>query len=189
VGTLGATAVSEAHRSTASPSRPPDVDNNMTRIRATSYVTRTTPAGPQLLVFDYPAHPDAGIHLPGGGVEPGERPDTAAIREAFEETGITGPLELHGVVGVQQGTYNTGDPYISIYFHLTTTEIRDTWTHVMIGDEGVWDTGLDVTCRLIPLADAEPVLRTSWHRQDEFLHLLDQSPNGGSVAAGARNSS
>lgn len=88
-------------------------DNGMStsaRIRATSYITRGSPQGPQLLVFDYSSHPEAGTHLPCGGVEPGERPDTAAIREAIEETGITGTLDLRGVVGVQQGHHDTGQP-------------------------------------------------------------------------------
>jgi 8-oxo-dGTP pyrophosphatase MutT (NUDIX family) len=143
------------------------------RIRATSYITRTTPDGPQLLVFDYPSQPEAGTHLPGGGVESGERPDAAAIREAIEETGIASHLKLCGVIGVQQGTYNTGDPYISIYFHLASGETRDAWKHTMIGDDDAWDTGLEVSCRFVPLGDAAPLLRTSWHRQDEFLNLLD----------------
>jgi 8-oxo-dGTP pyrophosphatase MutT (NUDIX family) len=146
--------------------------NPVARIRATSYITRTTPHGPQLLVFDYPSHPDAGTHLPGGGVEPGERPDTAAIREALEETGITGHLTLRGVVGVQQGTYDTGNPYISVYFHLATDEERDSWTHTMIGEDSAWDTGLKVDCRFLLVAEATPLLRTSWHRQDEFLEHL-----------------
>lgn len=143
------------------------------RIRATSYITRISPYGPQLLVFDYPTHPDAGTHLPGGGAEPGERPDTAAVREAVEETGITGHLEPCGVVGIQQGTYTNGSPYISIYFHFATDEPRDTWTHTMIGDDTAWDTGLVVNCRFIPLTDAAPLLRTSWIRMDEFLERLD----------------
>ncbi|MEV6598854.1 NUDIX domain-containing protein [Actinoplanes sp. NPDC051346] len=78
------------------------------RVRATSYITRTAPSGLELLVFNYPAAPEAGTHLPGGGVEAGERPDTAAFREATEETGIAGRLDLRGVVGIQQGTYDTG---------------------------------------------------------------------------------
>lgn len=80
------------------------------RVRATSYITRATHHGLELLVFSYPSVLDAGTHLPGGGVEAGERPDTAAIREAVEETGIAGRLDLPGVVGIQQGTYDTGLP-------------------------------------------------------------------------------
>ncbi|MET8150444.1 NUDIX domain-containing protein [Actinoplanes sp. NPDC049668] len=142
------------------------------RVRAASYITRSGPRGRELLVFDYPSAPDAGTHLPGGGVEPGERPDAAALREAVEETGIRGGLELRGVVGVQQGTYNTGDPRISIYFHLATDEPRDAWTHTMVGDDGAWDTGLRIHCRFVPLAEAADLLRTSWHHQEEFVGAL-----------------
>src|SRR5687768_4409560 len=104
------------------------------RVRATSYITRPTHLGLELLVFAYPSAPEAGSHLPGGGIELGERPDTAAIREAVEETGIDGTLDLRGVVGVQQGTYDTGLPCISVYFHLVTDETRNAWSHTMIGD-------------------------------------------------------
>ena len=94
-------------------------------VRATSYITRHGASEPELLVFSYPTAPKAGTHLSGGGVGPGERPDAAAIRETLEETGIQGYLEVHGVVGVQQGTYDTGAPCISVYFHLITDETRD----------------------------------------------------------------
>src|SRR4051794_24430997 len=114
---------------------------DIARVRATSYVTRAAPNGLELLVFSYPSVPDAGTHLPGGGIEMDERPDVAAVREAVEETGIAGKLDLRGVVGVQQGTYNTGLPCISVYFHLATDEPRDAWTHIMIGEEDAWDTG------------------------------------------------
>jgi 8-oxo-dGTP diphosphatase len=36
--------------------------------------------------------------LPGGGLEPGEHPADAAVREVFEETGFH--VELDGVIGV-----------------------------------------------------------------------------------------
>ena len=61
----------------------------MARVRAASYITRTGRQGPELLVFSYPTVPEAGTHLPGGGVEPGEPLEAAAIREAHEEVGIT----------------------------------------------------------------------------------------------------
>jgi 8-oxo-dGTP pyrophosphatase MutT (NUDIX family) len=142
------------------------------RVRAASYITRAGQQGPELLVFRYPAAPEAGTHLPGGGIEPGERPDAAAIREAVEETGIQGHLDLHGVVGVQHGTYDTGDPCISIYFHLVTDEPRDAWTHTMIGDETAWDTGLQVHCHFAPLTEAVELLKTSWHNQAEYVDSL-----------------
>lgn len=33
--------------------------------------------------------------LPGGGVEPGEAPEAAALRELAEETGLTGTVQRH----------------------------------------------------------------------------------------------
>ncbi|MEV4345301.1 NUDIX domain-containing protein [Actinoplanes sp. NPDC049596] len=125
-----------------------------------------------MLVFDYALHPDAGTHIPGGGVEVGERIDIAAVREAVEETGVAGSLEFRGVLGVQEGTHDTGQPYISVSFHLDAAETRDAWTHIMVGDDGVWDTGLEVNCRFVALHEAGPLLRSSWGHQDEFLDLL-----------------
>lgn len=155
------------------------------RVRATSYITRSTPLGPELLVFTYPSAPDAGVHLPGGGIESGERPDTAAVREAAEETGIDGRLELRGVVGVQQGTYDTGLPCISVYFHLDTDEPRDAWSHTMIGDDDAWDTGLEVNCRFVSLTEAAELLETGWHRQAEFIEYLHSTGRVGRSLRGS----
>ncbi|MEV0717835.1 NUDIX domain-containing protein [Asanoa sp. NPDC050611] len=135
-------------------------------------MTRTGPTGIELLVFNYPTRPDAGHHAPGGGVDPGERPDDGAVRETVEETGIAGTLRHAGVVGTELGHYTNGHPYIALYFHLVTDEPRDAWTHTMIGDPAAWDTGLTVACRFVPLADAGPLLRTSWLDQSRFLHHL-----------------
>jgi len=49
---------------------------------------------------------------PGGCLEPGERPEDAAVREAREETGVE--IEVLGLQGVQAGpecrtVYNNGD--------------------------------------------------------------------------------
>ncbi|GAA1867804.1 NUDIX domain-containing protein [Asanoa iriomotensis] len=142
------------------------------RVRASSYVTRTGPSGLELLVFHYPSRPDQGHHVPGGGVDPGERPDHGAVREAVEETGIAGTLTHAGLVGTELGHYTNGYPFIALYFHLTTDEPRNAWTHTMIGDPTAWDTGLPVACRFVPLADAGPLLRTSWLDQSRYLvHL------------------
>lgn len=48
--------------------------------------------GPRVLVFEHLDEPDAGVQLPAGGVEPGETPAEAAVRELREESG----LELEG---------------------------------------------------------------------------------------------
>jgi 8-oxo-dGTP pyrophosphatase MutT (NUDIX family) len=141
-------------------------------VRAVSYITRTGQAGVELLAFTYDRHPEYGAHLPGGGVEPGERPDHAAIREAVEETGLQGSLSLLGVVGIQHGHSDVGEPTASLYFHLATDELRTQWTHTIVGDDDGWDTGLEVTCRFTPLAEATDQMAPNWHQLNEFIDRL-----------------
>jgi 8-oxo-dGTP pyrophosphatase MutT (NUDIX family) len=56
--------------------------------KVTAFVTRKTGQGHDLLLFE---HPYAGIQIPAGTVEDGEPVEKAALREAGEETGLTGP--------------------------------------------------------------------------------------------------
>ena len=51
-----------------------------------AYVTR----GNHLLVFSHPHFPDAGIQVHAGTLRDGETPEAGVIREAIEETGLTG---------------------------------------------------------------------------------------------------
>ena len=59
-----------------------------------AYVMR----GDQVCVFEQPAFPEAGIQVPAGTVEPGEDAASAVLREATEETGLTG-LEVVRYLG------------------------------------------------------------------------------------------
>jgi 8-oxo-dGTP pyrophosphatase MutT (NUDIX family) len=62
-------------------------------IRKTKVVIYAT-WGDRLLVFRQPDFPDAGIQVPGGTVEDGERIEEAAAREFKEETGLAGQQSL-----------------------------------------------------------------------------------------------
>jgi 8-oxo-dGTP pyrophosphatase MutT (NUDIX family) len=53
--------------------------------KVTAFVTRSSPQGTELLLFE---HPQAGIQLPAGTVEADEPHALAAAREAAEETGL-----------------------------------------------------------------------------------------------------
>jgi 8-oxo-dGTP pyrophosphatase MutT (NUDIX family) len=55
--------------------------------KVTAFITRPGPAGEELLLFQ---HPYAGVQIPAGTVEPGETPEQAVLREAWEETGLEG---------------------------------------------------------------------------------------------------
>lgn len=65
--------------------------------KAFAYVTR----GRRLLVFEHPFAPEAGIQVPAGTIELGEAPEVAVLREAHEETGLTG-LQLGAFLGEQR---------------------------------------------------------------------------------------
>lgn len=64
------------------------------RGKAYIYITQ----GKRLLVFEQPGKPEAGIQVPGGSIEAGEAPEAAALREAWEETGLNG-LKLAAFLG------------------------------------------------------------------------------------------
>ena len=54
--------------------------------------------GDQILLAHWREAGHSGWTLPGGGIDPGEHPADAAVREIFEETGYT--AELDGLLGI-----------------------------------------------------------------------------------------
>ena len=73
------------------------VDTPQEKRKVVCYIVR---AG-RLLVFKHLDQPwdVTGLQVPAGTIEPGESPETAALREAQEETGLT-QLRVVGKVGV-----------------------------------------------------------------------------------------
>jgi 8-oxo-dGTP diphosphatase len=54
--------------------------------------------GGRILLAHWREHGHSGWTLPGGGINPGEDPADAAVREIFEETGYR--AELDGLLGI-----------------------------------------------------------------------------------------
>lgn len=106
------------------------------REKVLAYITR----GPEeLLIFSHTEeYPDAGIQVPAGGVEPGEEPARAVLRETFEESG------LHLADPVYLGSFEWSDEAPSrirhCYWLQTPLDTPDRWEHrVSAGaeDEGM----------------------------------------------------
>lgn len=86
----------------------------------------------RLLVFRQPDFPEAGIQVPGGTLEPGETPDAAVLREAFEETGLP-DLVLVRFLGdvVFDGRPRGRDEFHHRHFYhlIRAEEPPETWDH------------------------------------------------------------
>jgi 8-oxo-dGTP diphosphatase len=96
--------------------------------KAFAYITH----GDRLLVFRHPAAPDAGIQVPAGSVRAGETPEDAVVREAHEETGLTGlvlvcPLGEHRR---DMSDFGLDEMHHRHFFHLRCTSTPPTtWHH------------------------------------------------------------
>jgi 8-oxo-dGTP pyrophosphatase MutT (NUDIX family) len=73
--------------------------------KVTAFVTRKAATGDELALF---RHPYAGIQIPAGTVEAQEAPEAAALREAFEETGLS-PLLIRQYLGTSTETLPEGE--------------------------------------------------------------------------------
>ncbi|NWF68865.1 MAG: NUDIX domain-containing protein [Chloroflexi bacterium] len=69
--------------------------------KVTTFITRHGASGREILVF---RHPQAGVQLPAGTVEDSETFEAAALREAYEETGISG-LRIVAFLGALEKTF------------------------------------------------------------------------------------
>jgi 8-oxo-dGTP diphosphatase len=128
------------------------------RPRVIVYVTRENPetAHDQLLVFDALDQPDFAGVVPGGGVELGESPEDAAVREVAEETGIAVRVVRKLGVVEQPGRLEPEFLHESHFFEAAPAEpVPDEWEHEIAEREGSIEAGR-VRCRWVQVrADAE----------------------------------
>jgi 8-oxo-dGTP pyrophosphatase MutT (NUDIX family) len=97
------------------------------RPRVFAYIIRKANDGHELLVFRHRDFPEAGIQVPGGGIEPGEEPDAAVIREALEESGVSDLEILNHIPQQPQPEWGTlAYPYLL----KTKLELPESWDFI-----------------------------------------------------------
>ncbi|MGW2095032.1 NUDIX hydrolase [Promicromonospora sukumoe] len=74
-------------------------------LRVAAYAVITDATG-RLLLPHWSEGTSAGWTMPGGGIDPGEHPADAAVREVLEETGFH--VELDGLLGVDSFVFPAG---------------------------------------------------------------------------------
>ena len=83
--------------------------------KVTAFITRWGRQGqPQILLFQ---HPQAGVQLPAGTVDAGEDWQTAVLREAAEETGLT-HLTIHRYLGKIENELAAGEAILNQDSHI-----------------------------------------------------------------------
>ena len=98
----------------------------MSEPRVYAYIVRKG----RVAVFAHP-DPDAGVQVPGGGVEAGESLEEAVLREVAEESGL--PCEIVAYLGEtrRRGWHPEGGAYDieRHYFHVVPAgPVAETWT-------------------------------------------------------------
>ncbi|XP_037069077.1 diphosphoinositol polyphosphate phosphohydrolase 1-like [Pollicipes pollicipes] len=101
--------------------------------------------------------------VPGGGVEPDEQPDRAAVREVREEAGVEG--HLGRCLGVFEVSNTERKHRTAVYILVVTSELPEWEDSVNIGRRRKW---FDLEDAVRELNDNKPV-------QSGYLRLLLKS--------------
>jgi ADP-ribose pyrophosphatase YjhB (NUDIX family) len=104
------------------------VELPVTKRKVLAYVTH----GDRLLVFRHPHAPEAGIQVPGGSVNEGERLEEAVMREAYEETGLSDLVFVRRLGSHRRDMSDVGREEIihrSVYHLRCDGDPPPTWEH------------------------------------------------------------
>ena len=85
----------------------------------------------EILVF---RHPIAGIQIVKGTVEANEKLEDAAIRELYEESGISS-TNIHSYLGLHSPSESGSNWHVFVCY--TTEILKDNWTHFCNDDGGL----------------------------------------------------
>jgi 8-oxo-dGTP pyrophosphatase MutT (NUDIX family) len=120
--------------------------------KAFAYITNQG----RLLVFEHVAS-DAGIQVPAGTIRLGEEPETAAVREAKEETGLSPfwDVEALGVCEFDARPYGKDELHRRHFFHLPFAGAAlERWRHHELDPADGDEIAIEFELYWLPLADA-----------------------------------
>jgi 8-oxo-dGTP diphosphatase len=145
-----------------------------TLMKVVAYVTRLRGSQHELLVFEHRDHPEAGLQVPAGTIDPGEPPEAAAARELAEETGV------HAKASSRIDVYEWQNPTTGhwhrrhVYHFDAPANLPDRWEHVVTAGEE--DRGLVFICHWLEIDQAAERLCSD---QGHSLRRLGQiAPTG-----------
>jgi ADP-ribose pyrophosphatase YjhB (NUDIX family) len=117
------------------------------RTRVLAYITRNRA---EILVFKHDdIYTDAGVQIPGGGLEPNETLELGVIREILEETGLK-LTEMPIFLGARVRQSSQYGPQFEHYFWLEADlSTPDAWTHNV--SAGELDNGMNFHHEFVPL--------------------------------------
>ncbi|WP_420631135.1 NUDIX domain-containing protein [Candidatus Leptofilum sp.] len=157
----------------------------MTIHKVTAFITRERPKGRQLLLFQ---HPQAGVQLPAGTVDEGEDWQTAVLREAQEETGLT-QLTIHCYLGKIENELAAGEAILNQDSHIFSQPDESSLPFVPLLSRGMTFEVGSVNGRFHPVTYTEydqlpnptqitlyidgwlPSERLSWRKTRHYAHL------------------
>jgi len=142
-----------------------------TKQKVQCYITRERAGSSQVLVFEHTDFPYAGIQVPVGSIEPGETPEEAALREAWEESGVRG-LQVKRFLGSFQWRHSETVNYEerNVYQLTTLHTLPDRWEHTV--SAGAEDKGLRFAYYWLDYDTAARVL--SGNQGDYLKYLAKQ---------------
>jgi 8-oxo-dGTP pyrophosphatase MutT (NUDIX family) len=137
----------------------------------TKAITYITSRG-RLLVFRHTNFPEAGIQVPAGSVEAGEDPANTAMREAEEETGLTG-LSMSSCLGTDLVRVSINGQTVNLqryFYHLHAPDmVPERWIHYENDPSDGSPSPIEFEFYWVFLAGEVPYLAGD---QDAFLHLV-----------------
>jgi 8-oxo-dGTP pyrophosphatase MutT (NUDIX family) len=130
------------------------------------YITREVDGATQLLVFKHRDYPEAGIQVPAGSIEPGESPELAARREAFEESGLK-DFMTSNYLGSFHHRYEDKEEERHVFHLVPSKPPPEGWEHTV--SAGAEDKGLRFVFYWLVSNEAAEVLSGN---QGAYLHYL-----------------